>query len=133
VAFDLDERYVEQAEEALGANLPQNYRIAMMANNGGELVAANDDWELIPIRDPSDRKRLARSCNDIVAETASYRDWSGFPADVVVIAENGSGDCIVFRREGNVFHPAPHVWNHETRTLLKLGDDFSQLGQFRQT
>ena len=127
MAFNLAEQYVQQAEDALGATLPQNYRVAMMTNNGGEVDVADDDWELIPIKDSSDRKRLARSCNDIVAETKSYQEQSGFPVDVVVIAENGSGDCIVFRREGNVFHPAPHVWNHETRTLLKICDDFSEL------
>jgi hypothetical protein len=127
MAFNLAEQYVQQAEVALGATLPRNYRVTMMESNGGELDVRDDDWELIPIRDSSDRKRLARSCNDIVAETKSFRDWNGFPADVVVIAKNDSGDCIVFRREGDIFHPAPHIWNHETRTLLKIGDDFSEL------
>lgn len=131
MAFNLAEQYVQKAEDALGATLPETYRVATMANNGGEVRAADDDWELIPIRDSSDRKRLARSCNDIVAETKSYRDWSGFAEDVVVIAENGSGDCIVFRREGNVFHPAPHVWHHETGAMLKISDDFSELDRLR--
>jgi hypothetical protein len=129
MAFNLSEQYVQEAEVALAARLPESYRVAMMANNGGEVDAADDDWELIPIRDSSDRKRLARSCNDIVTETKSYREQSGFPDDVVVIAENGSGDCLLFRRQGNAFHPAPHVWLHETRTLMKISDDFSDLAR----
>lgn len=131
MGFNLAEQHVRDAENALGATLPDAYRVAMMANNGGTVDAANEEWELIPIRDPSDRKRLARTCNDIVAETKKYSDWRGFPADVVVIAENGSGDCILFRREGNRFHPAPHIWHHETRSLLKLNDDFSALVRLR--
>ncbi|UUZ50355.1 SMI1/KNR4 family protein [Massilia sp. B-10] len=130
-AFNLAEQFVLAAEEALGAILPATYRIAMMAENGGELTVADEDWALIPIRDAADRKRLARSSNDIVTETKSHHDWRGFPEDVVVIAENGGGDSIVFRREDAVFNPAPHVWDHETGTLHKHCDDFSEPERLR--
>ena len=128
MAFNLEEKYLVETENALGAKLPDSYRLAMMKNNGGTVDAVDDDWELIPILDAADRKRLARSCNDILKETASFREWRGFPADAVVIAENGSGDCIVFIRDGDRFNPQPHVWSHETRALVKIGDDFSALG-----
>ncbi|MFV8282894.1 SMI1/KNR4 family protein, partial [Christiangramia marina] len=90
------------------------YRAAMMANNGGSIDTDDEEWTLFPIRDASDRKRLARSCNDIVTETQCCREWGGFPADVVAIAENGEGDYLVLRREGDAFAPAPQVWRHET-------------------
>lgn len=129
MAFNLEEQYLLETESALGATLPDTYRLAMMRNNGGMVDAVEEDWELIPIRDASDKKRLARSCNDIVTETASFREWSDFPAGAVAIATNGSGDCIVFIREGGKFHPQPHIWSHETRALVKICDDFSALGR----
>jgi len=129
MAFNLAEQYVCAAENALGARLPGAYRVAMMTNNGGTVEAVDEDWELIPIRDASDKKRLARSCNDIVTETASFREWNGFPTDAVAIAANGSGDCIVFIRDGDRFHPQPHIWSHETCALVKISDDFSVLGR----
>lgn len=129
MAFNLSEQYVLEAENALGATLPDTYRVAMMTNNGGTVEVDDEGWELIPIRDTSDRKRLARSCNDIVTETASFREWRGFPTDAVAIAANGSGDCIVFIREGDRFQSQPHIWSHETCALVKIGDDFSVLGQ----
>jgi hypothetical protein len=129
MAFDLAERYVLEAENALGATLPGTYRVALMTNNGGTVDAVDEDWELIAIRDTSDKKRLARSCNDIVTETASFQEWSGFPAGAVAIAANGSGDCIVFLRVGDKFHPQPHIWSHETRAVVKISDDFSALGR----
>lgn len=129
MAFNLSEQYVLETEVALGATLPDSYRAAMISNNGGTVEAAGEDWELIPIRDASDKKRLARSCNDIVRETTSFREWSGFPEDAVAIAANGSGDCIVFVREGDRFNPQPHIWSHETGALIKISDDFAVLGQ----
>jgi hypothetical protein len=59
--FDLDERYVQAAEQALGASFPTTYRLAMMSSNGGTVATESDDWELYPIADDSDRKRLART------------------------------------------------------------------------
>jgi hypothetical protein len=52
-----------------------------------------------------------------------------FPAGAVAIAENGSGDCIVFLREGERFQPAPHLWHHATRALVKICGDFSAFGR----
>ena len=45
-----------------------------MGSNGGEVAAYNDVWSLHPILDNSDRKRLSRSCNDILRETRAMRD-----------------------------------------------------------
>jgi SMI1 / KNR4 family (SUKH-1) len=68
--FNLAERFVSAAEEKLGAALPHSYRQALMASNGGEVAAYDDVWNLYPILDSSDRKRLSRSCNDIYQRPA---------------------------------------------------------------
>ncbi len=129
MAFDVSEQFVRAAELALGATFPAGYRAAIMASNGGTVEADGDDWELCPIRDGSDRKRLARSANDIVTETARCRAWRGFPPDAVVIAQNGAGDCLVLRRAGDAFLPAPSVWRHEDATLQPAGPDFTALAR----
>ncbi len=129
MAYDVGESAVQAAELALGATLPAGYRAAMMSNNGGTVEAAGDDWELCPIRDASDRRRLARSASDIVTETARCRAWRGFPLDAVVIAQNGAGDCLVLRRAGDVFLPAPSIWRHEDATLQPAGPDFTALAR----
>jgi hypothetical protein len=72
--FELEECFVIAAERALGASLPYSYRQAMMTSNGGRVLGCDDVWDLYPIRDTSDRKRLKRSCNDILHETAFMRD-----------------------------------------------------------
>src|SRR5215510_12504260 len=66
VPFELEERFVIAAEQQLGASLPSSYRRAMMLSNGGRVHAFDDVWDLYPILDKSDRKRLKRSCNDIL-------------------------------------------------------------------
>jgi len=127
VAFDLSEVYVAQAEVKLGARFPESYRRAMMEANGGEVATEEDDWQLYPILDSSDQKRLSRSCNDIVAETKNSAEWRGFPEQAVAIAANGSGDLLVLLKSGEEFDPAVYVWSHETGQLTKVKNDFSEL------
>ena len=127
VPFDLNEEYVVQTEAKLGAKFPQSYRLAMMAANGGEVATEDEDWVLYPILDSSDKKRLSRTCNDIVAETASCLDWPQFPSQAVAIANNGSGDRLVFLKKGEGFEPAVYLWSHETGQLAKIADDFADL------
>lgn len=67
--FDLDERCVQAAEQALSVSFPTSYRLAMMRSNGGTVATESDDWDLYPIADDSERKRLARTLNGVVPET----------------------------------------------------------------
>src|SRR5262249_46377612 len=82
-----------------------SYRQAMMASNGGEVAAYDDVWNLHPILDKSDRKRLSRSCNDILRETRIMRDWPDWPENAVAVADNGTGDKLPFLREGPLYQP----------------------------
>jgi hypothetical protein len=49
VLFELDERFIIAAEQALGASLPYSYRRVMMTSNGGQVLAYDDVWNLHPI------------------------------------------------------------------------------------
>jgi len=125
--FDLAESSVVAAEQALGAMLPTASRDAMKASNGGEVATHDDDWILHPIADSSDRKRLSRTANHIVAETVTCRAWPRFPADAVAIGENGSGDRLVLLRQGDHFGAAVYAWSHETGELTRIADSFDAL------
>lgn len=127
MAFDLKEKFVLQAEELLGARLPDSYRQAMMEANGGEVATEDEDWQLHPILDMSEKKRFSRSCNNIVLETKNCAEWHGFPERAVAIATNGSGDRLVFLKSGVKFEPTVYIWSHETGELIKVINDFSEL------
>ena len=125
--FDLDEKFVIEAEGKLGARLPESYRKAMMNENGGEVSTEEDEWDLYPIMDSSEKKRLARTCNDICYETKSNSDWNGFPDNAVAIAYNGYGDQLVFLSDGGSFNSEVYFWSHETGELTLVAKDFTEL------
>jgi hypothetical protein len=125
--FDLDELFILEAERELGTKLPASYRSAMAQLNGGEVEVADDVWQLHPIADTSERKRLARTANHILRETAVMQCWPRFPAAALAIAANGSGDRLVFIRGSAAFEPAVHLWAHETGELERIAEDFSEL------
>src|SRR3954454_14735570 len=95
--FPLDIQYVRRAEEKLGIKLPLGYVVSMCRHNGGSVRALDDWWQLYPILDDRDRKRLKRTCNDIVYQTRYARQSSpGFPPAAVAIARDGGGNELVF-------------------------------------
>ena len=128
--FPVDERWIREAEEALGRRLPDSYRERMMRDNGGEFDTAGDTWALYPVYDRSDRKRIKRTCNHLVLETQSALSWAGFPKHAVAIACNGSGDLLVLlpdRHNPSTFEQVVYLWSHETREVQAVGE-FDALG-----
>ena len=125
--FDLAESFILDAERELGAKLPESYKAAMSRSNGGEIETLDDVWQLHPIADTSDRKRLARTANHVLRETAAMRGWAKFPEGAPAIAANGSGDQLVFLRGASSFESTVHLWSHETGDLEQLAEDFSEL------
>ena len=97
--FPVDEIFIKQTEEKLGVEFPSSFKAKMMMDNGGELATEEDDWQLFPFFDSSDKKRLSRTANNIVRETEVAKKWPNFPANCTAIASNGSGDLLVFKRE----------------------------------
>src|SRR5579872_5726724 len=115
--FSLDIQFVKRVEAKLGRKLPLDYVVKMCRDNDGGVSAGPDDWCLFPIFDDSDKKRLKRTCNDIIRETASAREWPGFPANALAIGNNGGGDYLVLLPEpaGERFADAVYWWDHEPR------------------
>lgn len=125
--FDLSEEQLSQTEKELGAKLPHEYREAMKLDNGGEGSTEEDDWEFYPIKDTSDRKRLARTCNHIINETESCKGFGNFPEEALVIASNGLGDQMVFIKESGQFLGKVFLWLHETGEIQELAATFNEI------
>jgi hypothetical protein len=98
----------------------------MLGANGGEIEAAGDEWQLHSIEDTSERKRLSRTTNHVLKETKACQGWPGFPPEAVAIAVNGGGDTLVLLRRNGEFERSVYAWSHETRSLSKVGSDFSE-------
>jgi hypothetical protein len=131
MAFPLDIQFVKHAEAKLGRKLPLAYVAEMCRENGGEVATETDHWWLYPIFDDSDRKRLKRTCNDIVRETASARKWPNFPETALAIGNNGGGDQLVILADPQTdrYADAIYWWDHETGELNKVVDDFKQMSR----
>jgi hypothetical protein len=124
--FPISAEEIAKTEAKTGVNFPPRLKARMSKDNGGEIEVAGDYWQLIPFLDSSDRKRLARSCNDIVRETTSMRSWHGFPADAFVVAQNGGGDCLIIRAEADgssQLGETIYLWNHETGEHEPVAED----------
>jgi hypothetical protein len=99
-------------------------------NGGGVQMSMDDGWQLYPFQDSSDRKRLARTCNDIVRETLSARNRPGFPPNAVAIGDNGGGDVLILLPQPDrpdLLSHEVYWWDHETDEIEKVADDFSEL------
>lgn len=90
----------------------------MKKENGGEIETPDDLWILYPVFDTSDRKRIKRTANHIVAETESARKWTSFHPDRIAIGSNECGDLLVLiPEEGtNKLKDVVYGWSHETGT-----------------
>jgi hypothetical protein len=131
--FSTSEEFIAKAEDRLGVRLPDALRARLLAENGGELEVDDESWTLFPVADNSDRKRVARSANHIVAEAANARMWEGFPPAGVAIATSGGGDfLILLPDEGDPTRLSPTLyrWDHETGLHHWLADDLSEVPGF---
>jgi hypothetical protein len=117
VAFSTTEEQIDAAERELGTSFPAELRERLQVENGGEIAVADwpELWQLFPVRDDSDKRRIKRSANHIVRENeslADLRDHGELPADAIAVATNGGGDLLVLTSEGSFA-----VWDHETAEL----------------
>lgn len=110
MALPTTEARIEECERQLGWSLPPPLRARLLRENGGDVEADDDTWQLHPVWDPSDVRTSKRSANHVLRETTAAREWTSFPDDVVAIASNGTGDRLIARRGSNDIE----FWDHET-------------------
>ncbi|NEV64560.1 SMI1/KNR4 family protein [Thiorhodococcus minor] len=128
MAFPVEEKYIEKAEGELGAKFPDSFRQKMMRLNGGGVEVGEDYFEIHPFYDTSDKKRIKRTCNSIVHETQMARNHYRLPENLIVIGNNGGGDVLVYKVDGNGFiEPTVYWFDHETEELVFAANEFSEL------
>jgi len=128
--FPVADTEIQKTEAKLGIQFPESFRRAMMASNGGEILTDDDAWTQYPFLDESDRKRLPRTCNDIVKETLSAKEWEGFPGQGVAIACNECGDHLLLlpsKEDGAVLSETIYTFRHEDGQVEPLTGSITEL------
>ena len=125
--FPISDDEVRKIETALGATLPPTYRESMMQANGGTVEVDGDTWELFPLRDGSDRKRLSRTANHVLHETQKAQEWPNYHENAIAIAGDGSGDLLVLFQEGPEIRPQVFIWSHVDGSLQLTANDFREI------
>jgi hypothetical protein len=129
MAFPVDVRFDNEAGKRLGRALPLSYVGRICRENGGDVSVDGESFTLHPILDTTDRKRLSRSCNDIVRETASARSRPDFPPQGIAIGDSGGGDVLVLLPDdnGSRFADTVYRWDPETGELARVADTLEEL------
>ena len=128
--FTTELRFIEAAEAKLGAKLPASFREHLLKSNGGEVIILDIPWELNPVFDTSDKEHARRTAIDIVKETASAREWRGFPPSAVSVGSDGCGNHLVFlpsEHDASLFNPTLYIWWHEGSELEVAANDFGEV------
>jgi hypothetical protein len=110
MALPTQQKFIDNAEQSLGSAFPSWLKTRLLRENGGEIEAGGEIWQLFSVLDTSDRKHASRSATNIVTETKNANKWVGFPENAVAIADNGTGDLLILL-SGEVYH-----WLHESGT-----------------
>lgn len=130
MAFPIDIKYIIESETELGIEFPYGFKQKMMKLNGGELITQDDDWQLHPFFDKSDKKRISRTCNHIVLETKQAKKWNNFPLNAIAIATNGCGDqLILLPLDDNEKKLGEKIflWFHETGETQQVAETINEL------
>jgi hypothetical protein len=128
--FPIDLKYIVEAENELGIEFPYEFKQKMIGQNGGELITEEDNWQLYPFFDKSDKKRISRTCNHIVLETKQAKEWNNFPDNAIAIATNGCGDYLILlplESDTNKLNEKIYLWLHETGEIEEVAQNISEL------
>lgn len=128
--FPIDIQYIIETEQEIGLVFPDSFKAKMTQENGGELMTDDDDWQIIPFFDKSDKKRISRTCNHIILETKQARSWDNFPSNGIAIASNGCGDFLLLlptKENDKKLSDEIYIWFHETGEIEKVADTIEEL------
>lgn len=126
--FPTQEDVILETEKELGCRFPTSFRNKMMKENGGEVDIFDDNWQLFPFYDKTNRKTISRTCNSISKETERARTYRDFPQNAIVIGKNAMGDFLVFLKENDTIKNEVYAWlGDEDIPLTKIAEDFSEL------
>jgi hypothetical protein len=112
------EPYIAATERQLGVAFPPCYRAWLRHSNGGEVEVDDGWWDLHPVADDSDPRRIGPTWDHVCRQTEQARLLGGFPEAAVAIGDDGSGDRLVLmhRTPGASLQLA--VWRHVTGEVV---------------
>ena len=131
--FPIPVKLIAETEAAMGVVFPLELKLRMSRSNGGVVELDGEPWWLYPFRDPTHRKTISRTGEDIRRETEyALTELEGFPPDGIAIAHNGAGDRLFLKRDGSrmrdevwifrgdgeihvVREHIEHLWNDESQ------------------
>lgn len=96
--FPASEEHIAQEEAKLSRRLPEPLPVSAQQEQRRRFACLDHDWDeswrLYPVWDPTNRRTVGRTANNIVRETESLRrELSGiFPGDAIAVGSNDSGD-----------------------------------------
>lgn len=130
--FPIDIKYIIDTEQALELEFPKIFKQKMVVENGGELMTDEDDWQLFPFFDKSDKKRISRTCNHIGLETKIAKEWDKFPKVAIAIAANGCGDVLILlpsKENNKKLSDEIFQWFHETGEIAQIANSIDELNE----
>ena len=110
----VEERFVAAAERQLGKGFPARYREWLIACNGGEVEVDGVWWDLHPVADDSDPRRIGPTWDNVCRQTDLARLLGGFPEQAISIGEDGSGDRLILLQREPGGSLALAVWQHDS-------------------
>ncbi len=117
--FDpVEEPFIADAERALGVRFPASYRAWLQQQNGGEVQVGEDWWDLHPVADTSDPRRIGPTWDHVCRQTEQARLLGGFPDAAVAIGDDGSGDRLVLMIQVPAARLELGVWRHVTGEVV---------------
>lgn len=127
--FPVDKKYIVKTEEKLDLKFPEIYKSKMMIDNGGELEGDDYFFMLNPFFDESNRKRISRTCNDIIKETESAKEYGEiFPKKGIAIGKDNCGNLLLLMPvNSNILGEEIFLWDHETSKITKIANNIIEL------
>lgn len=109
----IDKTEIIKAEEKLSIKFPETLKQAWETYNVIELKGG---WFVFPI---FDQRSPRKTCGNIVYEntSASWREL--VPENLLMIAENGTGNFLVVKITDGIASEEVFHWHHETGKLTK--------------
>ena len=92
----IDEKYMIEFEKEINSTLQENYRNAMLDQNGGKFRVNGSDWNLFPIFDPSDKTGRTNLEGDVLRLTKEYSEMLSYPNGALILGEKNEILFITF-------------------------------------
>ena len=128
--FPITVAEIAKTEAKTGFKFPLGLKARLSKDNGGEVRVGDDNWWLIPFLDTTDRKRIARTCNDIVRETTQMRSGQTFQqmrSSLLKTELVTTSSSVLKLRDQKSLAETIYFWDHETGQHEPVADSFDFL------